>query len=199
MQQLQVAPQAVQDAPWGRSGYSWFVSRCEILLNIVLSSLTLMVMLLSLGNWMLLSLFHLEREPLANTPRHTCEMLCCLVFWLFHFYWPIHPLPALAIPNLPLARGQTHQGLKPSWWKAHLHVHLFRKTEENDSRFPSWKKSVVGIIKKQCAAPCLQVYLSPAMHTSGVLVRLPSTACWFYLIEPLSSAQIWGDATWRLI
>lgn len=155
MQQLQVAPQAVQDAPRGRIGYSWCVSRCEILLNIVLSSLTLMVMLLSLGNWMLLSLFHLEREPWANTPRHTCEMLCCLVFWLFHFYWPIHPLPALAIPNLPLARGQTHQGLKPSWWKAHLRVHLFRKTRGKWQQISQLKKKCCWHYKKAmcCSMP----------------------------------------------
>lgn len=96
---LQVAPPAVQEAPRGRSVYRWCTSRCEILLSTVLSSLTLVVMLLSLENWMLLSLFHLEREAWANTPWHTCEMFRCLVFLLFYYSPIYHHLPALAKPQ----------------------------------------------------------------------------------------------------
>lgn len=166
MQQLQVAPKAAQQTPQGRSGYSWCISRCEVLLSTVLSSPTLVVMLLSL--------LHLEKKPWANTPQHTCDVL---LFLLCYFYWSIHCLlPALAKPQT--AFGQwIHQGpewLKPSWWKAHLHVHLFRKTEENDSKFPSWRKRGVGIIKSNmllhasrftCPQPCTAVGLWSGSQT----------------------------------
>lgn len=144
--------QGSQKAPRGRSGYSWCISRCEALLSSVLSSPTLVVMLLSL--------FHLEREPWANTPQHSHVMLCCFSWFIFTDQFITTSL-LLQSPKLPLASGHI-KGLSAQTFlmEAHLHVHPFRKTEENDSRFPSWRKRGVGIIKMQYAAPCLQVHLT---------------------------------------
>lgn len=117
----------------------------------------------------------------------------------------------LLSPKLPLASDRcgrhivTDRHIKgPSGSNLPDEEHIFMFTFSERQRkmtadFPAEKKSVVGITKKQYAAPCLQVHPSPAMLTSGGLVRLPSTACCFCLIGPLSSAQIWGDATWGLI
>lgn len=140
MQQLQAAPEAAQEAPRGRSGYSWCLSRCEVILSTVLSSLTLVMMLLSH--------FHVEKEQILLDTHVRCFAVWYFYCFIFTGQFITTSLLLLS-PKLPLASGHI-KGPNGSKLPDEKHIFIFTSSgrqRKTTADFPAEENVLLALQK----------------------------------------------------